>query len=177
MYNGANKYLALTMVLRQAQRNCRLTRLQAEGRVERFSELASETVNVAEVSFSGHPVEGETPRGPVEEDPYSARVKGGPSGYDCPRIHVASRELITAEQTPGALILSNPAVVISPFPADSPVRDSNVDPSFPVHLPVAASCQPLPTQHLLPVVESLWMVGVRLPLRGHCHLAVFPRQG
>lgn len=87
----ATQYLSFDIrLLQQTQRNCRLTGLQAEGRVERFSELASESVDVTEVRFSGHPVEGERPRGPVKEDGYSARVKGGESGHDCPLVHVAS---------------------------------------------------------------------------------------
>lgn len=163
-------------VLQQAQGNWRLTGMNAEGRVERFAELAAESVEVTEVSFGGHPVEGQRTSGPVEEDCYSARVKGGRSRYDCRLVHVASWELVAAEQTPGPLVVSNPAVVILPLPSDSPVRDSNVDPSFPVHLPVAASCQPFPTQHLLPVVESLWLVRVRQPLGQYSHLVVVPRQ-
>lgn len=163
-------------VLQQAQRNWCLTGMNAEGRVERFAELAAESVEVTEVSISGHPVEGQRTRGPVEEDCYSARIKGERSRYDCRLVHVASWELVAAEQTPGPLVVSNPAVVILPLPSDSLVRDSNVDPSFPVHFPVAASCQPFPTQHLLPVVESLWTVRVRQPLRWYHHLVVVPRQ-
>lgn len=54
-------------VLQQAQRKWRLTGMNDEGRVERFAELAAESVEVTEVSFGGHPVEGQRTKGPEKK--------------------------------------------------------------------------------------------------------------
>lgn len=75
---------------------------------------------------------------------------------------------VRAVQTPGLVVPAQAALIAVSFTADSPVANSHVHLCPPpVHLPVTATIQALPAQHLLPLLESVWVVRVILGLTLH----------
>ena len=124
----------------------------------------------------GDAVEGQSAGRPVQVHSYSPGAGGG-GRYVSVFIIVSGRVTIRrALQTPGLVITSKQAVSTPPFPLDALICHCYLIPTTtPLSLPVAASRQTLSTQHLFPVVKSLWVVRTRLLLTHMClmcHLSV-----
>ncbi|CAL8238528.1 unnamed protein product [Lota lota] len=79
-------------------------------------------------------------------------------------------------KTPGLVVPCKPAVNTHSSPCDSSVCHSYNNISFPLYLPVTVASQTLSTQHLAPVVKSLWVIRIRLILSNPRHLSVVLRQ-
>ena len=140
--------------------------------IEGLRECGVERVQVGEC-VRGDAVEGQSACRPVQVHSYSSGAGGR---YVSHVLIVPGKvSVTTAIHTPGFVIISKPAV-ITPllFPLDAFVCHCYHSTSTtPLRLPVAASRQTLPTQHLIPVVKSLWVVRIRLLLLTHtCHLSV-----
>ena len=103
--------------------------------------------------------------------------QGGGGGEVCSNTVVPGRvTIISTNKFPGLVVPSKPAVLTLSSPCDSSVCHSYTNTSSPLHLPVAAASQTLSTQHLGPVVKSLWVVRMRLILFNPLHLPEVLRQ-
>lgn len=109
-------------------------------------------------------VEGQHPGWPVQV--HSDPVGGRGRGADGRRCTVVADGVTTsvAVESPGLVVLSKLAVSVVALPPDASVTDRDEGPSLTLHLPVAATGQAVPAQHLWPPVESVWVLGVGLLL-------------
>lgn len=109
-------------------------------------------------------LEGQSASWPVQTHSHSATLKGGgdPSDVCCSLTVTGEVTSPRAEETPGQVVLTRTTAVILSFTFDSSVYHPYIHPSFPFRLQVPAITQTFPTENLLPVVKSVWMVGVRL---------------
>ena len=125
----------------------------------------------------GGSIEGQSAGWPVQIHSYSVGA-GGVDVYGSVIIIVTGNvTVVIAEQTPGLVIKSKPTFLNPSSPADSFICHSYISPSStPLYLPVTAPSQTLSTQHLGPVLKSIWVIRIRLFLSPTCPLSVLLRQ-
>lgn len=111
--------------------------VQAEGRVERLSELALKSVQ--EHHCVRHAVEGQSPLLALQEHADPGAGRGSHRGLAVVVPSGISR--MRAPQPPGVLVAPKQAGLSAPFASDTSVCDADVDPSSapPLHLPVAGT--------------------------------------
>ncbi len=70
----------------------------------------------------------------------------------------------SAVQTPGLIIISKQTLIIPSLPVDALIWHwyEHTSISTPLQLPVTASTHTLSTQHLPPIIKSVWMIRIRL---------------
>ncbi|RXM92649.1 hypothetical protein EOD39_19911, partial [Acipenser ruthenus] len=149
-------------------------KINPKPRIERLSECGLESVQ------EGHcvrdAIKGQRAGIKVQIHSYS----GGAGGSYCSFIVIVPGRVtgIRAVQTPGPVTESKEKGKILSFPADSFICDSYRSPSpTALNLPVTASPrQTLSAKHLIPVVKSLWVIGISLVLSPLCHFSVPFRQ-
>ena len=148
--------------------------LEPERRVERFSECAVEGVEVDQ-SVRGDSVEGHRASRPVQIHCHLVRNRARITyAYICMDFVVSEgREAASrAAQAPRLVTETEAAVGTCSFSSDASVSHSDGHPPFPLHLPVTAASQSIGAQQLLPVVEPLWVIRIRLLLPHQCHRPV-----
>lgn len=164
----------------QRHRGTRSVRPEAKAGIQRFSERCVEGVEVDQ-RVRQDSVEGQSAGSRVHVHRYSVRGRGGDGGGggEVSGFVIVPHRItngIGADQTPGLIIPSKQTLVSVSSSADSSVSHRYMKPPAPLRLPVTAASQTISTQQLRPVVESVWMIGVRLVLVHVRHLPVVVRQ-
>lgn len=164
---GSTLAVRLSLLQRtQRHRGTRFVRPEAKAGIQRFSERCVEGVEVDQ-RVGEDSVEGQRAGSRVHIHRHSVRGRGGDGGGggEVSGFVIVPHRVtdgVGADQTPGLIVPSEQTLVSVSSSADSSVSHRYMKPPAPLHLPVTAASQTISTQQLRPVVESVWMVGVRL---------------
>ena len=167
--------------LTQAHRGTRGTQPEAKARVQALCEPGLKGVDVSPHT-GGHSVERQCAGVPVKEHPHPLWARGALQrwwwdGHQCSPLAMACCVVVGgAVEAPGLVVTSQAALLILPLPGDALVGHPDGHHPRPLHLPVAAAGQALPTQHLPAVVEAVRVASAALPLVHQGHPSAVRRQ-